>query len=163
TNPAIFFSSAAVIVIFVLGTIFFTDALDSAVSVASDWLLTNLGWFYILGVTVFLGFLIYIAASRYGRAKLGPDDEPPEHAHAAGSGTIRASWGVCEPVSYCGDPREGSLGIEAGTAAAAVDAMNFTYYHLTLHTWTICTLPALCFAYFIHKRHLPPRASSIFQ
>src|SRR5699024_11673883 len=57
TNPAIFFSSAAVIVIFVLGTIIFTDALDSAVSVASDWLLTNLGWFYILGVTVFLGFL----------------------------------------------------------------------------------------------------------
>src|SRR5690625_109563 len=83
TNPAIFFSSAAVIVIFVLGTIFFTDALDSAVSVASDWLLTNLGWFYILGVTVFVAFLIYIAASRYGRAKLGPDDEPPEHSNGA--------------------------------------------------------------------------------
>ncbi|RAG60071.1 BCCT family transporter, partial [Burkholderia multivorans] len=33
----------------------------------------------------------------------------------------------------------------------------------TLHTWTIFTLPALCFAYFIHKRNLPPRVSSIFQ
>ena len=58
TNPAIFFSSAAVIIIFVLGTIFFTDQLDAGVSVASDWLLTNLGWFYILGVTVFVAFLI---------------------------------------------------------------------------------------------------------
>ncbi|WP_193096649.1 BCCT family transporter [Brevibacterium sp. FME17] len=171
TNPAIFFSSAAVIIIFVLGTIFFTDQLDAGVSVASDWLLTNLGWFYILGVTAFLVFLIYIAASRYGRAKLGPDDEAPEHSNgawfamlfAAGIGSILMFWGVAEPVSHFGDPPRASSGIEAGTAAAAVDAMNFTYYHFTLHTWTIFTLPALCFAYFIHKRNLPPRVSSIFQ
>ncbi|MGO2038235.1 MAG: BCCT family transporter [Brevibacterium sp.] len=171
TNPAIFFSSAAVIVLFVLGTIFFTDQLDSGVSAASDWLLTNLGWFYILGVTVFLVFLIYIAASRYGRAKLGPDNEAPEHSNgawfamlfAAGIGSILMFWGVAEPVSHFGDPPRASLGIEPGTVAAATDAMNFTYYHFTLHTWTIFTLPALCFAYFIHKRNLPPRVSSIFQ
>src|SRR5699024_554408 len=83
TNPAIFFSSAAVIVIFDFGTIFFSDALDSAVSVASVWLLSNLGWFYIFSVTVFFDFLTYIAASRYGRAKLWPDDEPPEHSNGA--------------------------------------------------------------------------------
>src|SRR5699024_7579453 len=49
------------------------------------------------------------------------------------------------------------------TVGAASDAINFTFYHFTLHTWTIFTLPALCFAYFIHKRNLPPRVSSIFQ
>ncbi|WP_453984632.1 BCCT family transporter [Brevibacterium casei] len=171
TNPVIFFSSAAVIILFVLGTILFTDALDTGVSAASDWLLRNLGWFYILGVTVFLIFLIYIAASRYGRAKLGPDDEPPEHSNgawfamlfAAGIGSILMFWGVAEPVSHLGDPPRASTGIEPGTVEAAADAMNFTYYHFTLHTWTIFTLPALCFAYFIHKRNLPPRVSSIFQ
>ena len=171
TNPAIFFSSAAVIILFVLGTIFFTEPLNAGVSVASDWLLTNLGWFYILGVTVFLVFLIYIATSRYGRAKLGPDHEEPEHSNgawfamlfAAGIGSILMFWGVAEPVSHFGDPPRASLGIEPGTVEAATDAMNFTYYHFTLHTWTIFTLPALCFAYFIHKRNLPPRVSSIFQ
>ena len=171
TNPAIFFSSAAVIVLFVLGTIFFTETLDKGVSAASDWLLTNLGWFYILGVTVFLVFLIYIAASRYGRAKLGPEDEGPEHSNGAwfamlfatGIGSILMFWGVAEPVSHFGDPPRAGLGIEPGTIEAATDAMNFTYYHFTLHTWTIFTLPALCFAYFIHKRNLPPRVSSIFQ
>lgn len=171
TNPAIFFSSAAVIILFVVGTIVFTDALDTGVSAASDWLLTNFGWFYIVGVTVFLVFLIYIAASRYGRVKLGPDDEPPEHSNgawfamlfAAGIGSILMFWGVAEPVSHLGDPPRASTGIEPGTVEAAADAMNFTYYHFTLHTWTIFTLPALCFAYFIHKRNLPPRVSSIFQ
>src|SRR5690625_2961689 len=172
TSPVIFFSSAAVIIAFVLGTILFTEPLDRAVSGASEWLLTNLGWFYILGVTMFLAFLLFIDVGRFGRVKLGPDDEPPEHSggawfamlFAAGIGSILMFWGVAEPVSHFGDPPRGTeLGIEAGTWAAAKDAMNFTYYHFTLHTWTIFTLPALCFAYFIHKRNLPPRVSSIFQ
>ncbi|GAA1491078.1 BCCT family transporter [Brachybacterium sacelli] len=172
TSPAIFFSSAAIIIAFVIGTIVFTDPLNTVVSAASDWLLTNLGWFYILGVTVFLGFLIVIAVGRFGRVKLGPDEEPPEHSggawfamlFAAGIGSILMFWGVAEPISHFGDPPRGpSMGIEAGTWGAAKDAMNFTYYHFTLHTWTIFTLPALCFAYFIHKRNLPPRVSSIFQ
>lgn len=172
TSPPIFFSSAAVIILFVIATIAFTEPLDTAVSTASDWLYTNLGWFYILGVTVFLLFLIVIAVGRFGRVTLGPDDEKPEHSgpawfamlFAAGIGSILMFWGVAEPISHFGDPPRGpSLGIEAESAAAAADAMNFTLYHFTLHTWTIFTLPALCFAYFIHKRNLPPRVSSIFQ
>lgn len=172
TSPAIFFGAAGVIVLFVIATIAFTEPLDAAVTSASDWLLAQFGWFYILGVTIFLAFLIFIAVGRFGRVKLGPDDEPPEHSglawfsmlFAAGIGTILMFWGVAEPISHFGEPPRGaSLGIEAGTPAAAVDAMNFTLYHFTLHTWTIFTLPALCFAYFIHKRNLPPRVSSIFQ
>ncbi len=171
TSPPIFFGSALIIVLFVVGTIVFTDPLDTAVSAASDWLLTNLGWFYILGVTVFLVFLGYIAVSRWGRVKLGPDDEPPEHSRgtwfamlfAAGIGTILMFWGVAEPISHLGDPPRGSQGVEPVTTEAAVDAMRFTLYHFTLHTWTIFTMPALAFAYFIHKRNLPPRVSSIFQ
>ncbi|GAA4480833.1 BCCT family transporter [Enteractinococcus fodinae] len=172
TSPAIFFGAAAIIALFVIATITFTEAMDTVFSAASDWLYTNLGWFYIFGVTLFLVFLLYLVASRYGRVKLGPDDEPPEHSgmawfamlFAAGIGSILMFWGVAEPVSHFGDPPRGtSLGIEPGTPEAAADAMNFTLYHFTLHHWAIFTLPALCFAYFIHKRNLPPRISSIFQ
>lgn len=172
TSPAIFFSSATFIILFVIATITLTDWMDSIVSVASEWLYTNLGWFYILGVTLFLGFLIFIALSRFGRVVLGPDDEPPEHSgpawfamlFAAGIGSLLMFWGVAEPVSHFGaPPRATGLGVEPESMAAAADAMNFTFYHFTLHTWTIFTLPSLCFAYFIHKRNLPPRVSSIFQ
>ena len=44
---------------------------------------------------------------------------------------------------------------------AAREAMAFTFYHFGLHTWTIFALPALAFAYFIYKRKLPARLSSI--
>ncbi|GAB3700537.1 BCCT family transporter [Nocardiopsis oceani] len=172
TSPSIFFGAAAVIIAFVLVTVIFTEPLDAVVTVASEWLYSNLGWFYIFGLTLFLVFLIYTAVGRFGRVKLGPDDEPPEHSgpawfamlFAAGIGSILMFWGVAEPISHFGDPPRGpSLGVEPETAGAAADAMSFTFYHFTLHTWAIFTLPALCFAYFIHKRNLPPRVSSIFQ
>ena len=172
TTPVIFFGAAGIILLFVIATILFTDPLSAATGVASQWLMENLGWFYILGVTLFLVFLIYIAASRFGRVKLGPDDEQPEHSNltwfgmlfAAGIGTILMFWGVAEPVSHFGAPPRGeALGIQAETQAAAMEAINFSLYHFTFHTWAIFTLPALGFAYFIHKRNLPPRVSSIFQ
>lgn len=78
TSPLIFFSAAALMILFVITTIVFTEPLDAAVTAASDWLYTNLGWFYILGLTLFLLFLIFIAVSRFGRVTLGPDDETPE-------------------------------------------------------------------------------------
>jgi choline/carnitine/betaine transport len=141
---------------------------DSFFAAVTAWLMENLGWFYILGVTVFLIFLIYLAASRFGRVKLGQDDETPEHSNgawfamlfAAGIGTILMFWGVAEPINHFANPP--MQDVEGGTAAAFEEAMAFTLYHFGLHTWTIFTLPALAFAYFMYKRNLPPRVSSIF-
>src|SRR5699024_9731921 len=128
TSPTIFFGSAAVIVVFVFMTVVFTEPMGAAVRAASDWLYTNLGWVYILGVTLFLAFLLYLAISRFGGVRFGRDDDIPEHSgpawfamlFAAGIGSILMFWGVAEPVSHFGDPPRGpSLGIEAGSTEAA--------------------------------------------
>src|SRR5699024_7011327 len=68
--------------------------------------------------------------------------------------------GVAEPVSHFATPPRG--GVEPASTDAAHEAMAFTLYHFGLHTWTIFALPALAFAYFIYKRKMPPRVSSIF-
>src|SRR5690606_39096585 len=57
-------------------------------------------------------------------------------------------------------PRQG---VEPASMESATEAMGFTLYHFGLHTWTIFTLPALAFGYFMYKRNLPPRVSSMFQ
>ncbi|MCK0089351.1 BCCT family transporter [Rhodococcus sp. F64268] len=168
TSPGIFFASAGVAILFVVLTIAFTDAVDKIFSTASNWIMTNLGWFYILGVTTFLLFLVGIALTRYGRVRLGGDDERPEHSNiawfsmlfAAGIGTILMFWGVAEPISHFANPPRQD--VEPGSVEAAEEAMGFALYHFGLHTWTIFALPGLCFGYFIYKRHLPPRVSSIF-
>ncbi|MCK6212358.1 BCCT family transporter [Georgenia sp. EYE_87] len=168
TSPAIFFGAALLIAAFVLGTIAFTAQVDAFFAGVSEWILTSLGWFYVLGVTIFLIFLIYMAVSRFGRVRLGPEDEAPEHSgpawfgmlFAAGIGSILMFWGVAEPVNHLANPP--MQDVESGSAAAAHEAMAFTLYHFGLHTWTIFALPALAFAYFMYKRNLPPRVSSIF-
>ncbi|GAB3650972.1 BCCT family transporter [Zhihengliuella somnathii] len=169
TGTFLFFVSAAIVVVFAVATIIFTGPMGEAFGAASDWLMTNLGWFYILGVTVFLFFLIYLALSRWGRVRLSDKEEQPEHSDkawfamlfAAGIGTILMFWAVAEPTYHFAQPPR--AGVEPGSIQAAEEAMGFTLYHFGLHTWTIFTLPALAFAYFIHKRRLPPRVSSMFQ
>ena len=54
TSPPVFFGAAAVIITFVLVTVIFTEPVDAGVTAASSWLYTNLGWFYIFGLTAFL-------------------------------------------------------------------------------------------------------------
>ncbi|MBD8062924.1 BCCT family transporter [Oceanitalea stevensii] len=167
TSPRIFFPAALVAIIFVVGTILFTDQVDAAFAGASGWIMSNLGWFYILGVTVFLLFLVYLAASRFGRVRLG--DTKPEHSglawfamlFAAGIGSILMFWGVAEPINHYANPP--MQDVEGRTQAAAREAIAFTLYHFGLHTWAIFALPALGFAYFMYRRNLPPRVSSIFQ
>ncbi|GAA4895396.1 BCCT family transporter [Streptomonospora salina] len=168
TNPFIFSVAAALTVLFVVASIVFTDAIDALFGRASGWILTNLGWFYILGVTTFLIFLIALGLTRYGRVRLGGSDERPEYStvswfamlFAAGIGTILMFWGVAEPISHFAEPPQGA--VQPESVAAAEQAMGYTLYHFGLHTWTIFCLPALAFAYFIYKRGLPVRVSSIF-
>ncbi|WP_393916753.1 BCCT family transporter [Halostreptopolyspora alba] len=176
TNPPIFFASTGLAILFVAVTILFTDQINDVFSRMTGFILSSLSWFYILGVTVFLGFLIWIAISRYGSVRLGGPDSRPEFSNwawfamlfAAGIGTILMFWGVAEPINHYANPPRVPLGFDgsaeefAGTAAAAKQAITFTNYHFALHTWAIFTLPALAFAYFIFRRGLPMRVSSFF-
>ncbi|MGV3113454.1 BCCT family transporter [Corynebacterium freneyi] len=162
-----FWPSVVLILGFVAWTLVSTESVTATFSTAADWLKENLGWFYILGVTVFLVFLIWIAMSRFGRIRLGGDDERPEHStatwfamlFAAGIGTILMFWGVAEPLNHFANPPRADT--EPLSNDAAREAMAFTFYHFGLHTWTIFALPGLAFAYFIYKRKLPARLSSI--
>ncbi|GAA3736422.1 choline/carnitine/betaine transport [Spinactinospora alkalitolerans] len=174
TNPQIFFVSTLLAVIFVVGTILFTEQVNELFSSMTGFILSSLSWFYILGVTVFLGFLIWIALSRFGAVRLGGPDARPEYSNgawfamlfAAGIGTILMFWGVAEPINHYANPPQAPVGMSteefAQTAGAAKQAITFTNYHFALHTWAIFTLPALAFSYFIFKRGLPMRVSSIF-
>jgi choline/carnitine/betaine transport len=168
TDPPVYFATVGIVLAFVVVTIVAGDWVSDVFGTASDWILTNLGWFYVLGVTLFLIFLIFVAFSRYGHARLGSDEDRPEYStltwfgmlFAAGIGTILMFWGVAEPISHFANPPIGDTPAES--AEAARQAMAITHYHFGLHTWTIFALPALCFAYFIYKRKMPPRVSSIF-
>ncbi|QRF67543.1 BCCT family transporter [Ponticoccus alexandrii] len=168
TDPTIFFASAGFTLVFVLALVIAPEAIGQAFAAGRAWIVTNLGWFFILGVNVWLGFLIWAATSRHGHIRLGPKGSRPEFSNlswftmlfAGGIGTVLMFWGVAEPISHFSAPP--IQGVEPYTEQAARDAMSIAIYHLGLHTWTIFTLPGLAFAYFINRYELPVRVSSVF-
>ncbi|MBU2959749.1 BCCT family transporter [Citreicella sp. C3M06] len=168
TDTTIFFSASALMVLFLGALIIAPTAIGAFFESGRAWVVTNLGWFFILGVNVWLGFLIWVACSRHGHIILGRTDTKPDFDNlswftmlfAGGIGTVLMFWGVAEPIShFSSPPREG---VVPYSIEASQDAMAFALYHLGLHTWTIFTLPGLAFAYFIHRYDLPVRVSSVF-
>lgn len=167
TDPLIFTTAMGFIVLFVAVTIALGDTARDAYSAASDWVTSNMGWLFIGGVSASFIFLIGLFVSRYGRIQLGDDDEEPEYTiaewfgmlFAGGTGSMLMFWGVAEPLNHAFNP---PFGDEPMSREAQNTAMAFTIYHLGIHMWVIMALPGLALGYFIYKRHLPPRVSSIF-
>lgn len=168
TNPPIFFTSAGLMLVILALLLLFPESIGSGFATAREWVTTNLGWFFIFGVTAWLVFLVWLAVSKYGDLRLGSADEKPTYTRlswftmlfAGGIGTILMFWGVAEPISHFSTPP--FEGVEPYSAQAAEDAMNVALYHLALHTWAIFTLPGLAFGFFIYRYNLPMRVSSVF-
>ncbi len=168
TDATIFFWSAGLMVVFLVALIAAPETIGAFFAAARTWVVTNLGWFFISGVNIWLIFLIWVALSRFGNIRLGSPDSRPEYTNlswftmlfAGGIGTVLMFWGVAEPILHFSSPPYAET--EAHSVQAARQAMGFSLYHLGLHTWTIFTLPGLAFAYFIYRYDLPIRVSSVF-
>lgn len=168
TNPTIFFVSAGLMVLILIVLLLYPGQTNAVFTLSRSWVVTNLGWFFILGVSLWLAFLLVVAFSKFGNIRLGNDDDRPAYSNlswftmlfAGGIGTVLMFWGVAEPISHFSNPPID--GVEPYSVEAAQDAMSFSLYHLGLHTWTIFALPGLAMAYFIYRYKLPVRVSSVF-
>src|SRR5690606_21615510 len=103
------FAAVAVLMLTLVGWGgFATDSLATVTAEALEWLIVNLGWFFVLSATGFVAFALYLAFSRFGRVPLGGDDEEPEFRTAswiammfsAGMGIGLMFFGVSEPLSH---------------------------------------------------------------
>lgn len=168
SDPFIFLLAAGIIVVFVVGTIVLGSTAQQAFTTVAQGLLKNLGWMYVGGVSMMLIYLLGIFVSRYGRLRLGDDDEEPEHSlpawfamlFAGGVGAVLMFWGVAEPLNHAYNvPMQDQERMSEG---AIREAFAFTFYHFGMHMWVIMALPGLALGYFIYKRKLPPRVSSVF-
>ncbi|CAB3812037.1 L-carnitine/gamma-butyrobetaine antiporter [Achromobacter dolens] len=123
------------------------------------WILGNASWFYILVVAIILLSVAFLAISRYGDIKLGPDHSEPDYRNftwfamlfSAGMGIGLMFFGVAEPVMHFMSPPVG----EGATAAAARESMKITFFHWGLHAWAIYAVVALTLAFFSFRHGLP--------
>ncbi|MBB2494058.1 choline BCCT transporter BetT [Aquipseudomonas ullengensis] len=158
-NPPVFFGSTILIVALVLYSVLLKKQAQGVFGALQGWIIGNASWFYVLTVALILISTVFLAVSRYGDIKLGPDHSQPEYRNStwfamlfsAGMGIGLMFFGVAEPLQHFSSPPVGA----AGTVDAAREAMKLTFFHWGLHAWAIYAIVALILAYFCYRHDLP--------
>lgn len=167
-DTIVFGVTAVIALAFVLWGLLSTDSLSSASTAGLGWVVHNMGWLFSLVASGFVVFVIWLAASKFGRIRLGRDDEEPEFKtvswiammFSAGMGIGLMFYGVSEPLSHFVTPPPGTG--PAGNPEAVQNAMATTLFHWTLHPWAIYAVVGLAVAYGVFRRGRSLLISSAF-
>ena len=165
----VFYVSAAFALGFILWGVIAPGNFGAVTQVIFDWVVSNLGWFYLLAGNFFLLFVVILALSRYGKFRLGKDGERPEFSRfawfamlfQAGMGPALIFWGVAEPLAHYSTPPFGLA--QPGTVEAAQVGMQYSYFHWTLHPWAMYAVVGLAVGYFSFRRDEPGLISPVFR
>jgi glycine betaine transporter len=140
-----------------------TEGLATFASTMVRTMFRSRGWFIMLTASVMLILCFWLAFSRYGRLKLGKDDDEPEFStvswltmlFAAGMGVGLLYFASAEPISHYLLAREFMSDAQAATAALVI-----TNFHWGLHAWAIYGVTALAIAYFGFRKGCPSLISA---
>ncbi len=75
----VFIISLIISVFFIAWGVLSPKGLQSATGAIQNFLQVKFGWFYLLSATGFLIFSIYLIFSKYGKIKLGKDEDEPDY------------------------------------------------------------------------------------
>ncbi|MFJ4682139.1 BCCT family transporter [Streptomyces sp. NPDC088789] len=168
TDRVVFGVTAALTLAFVVWGAVATDTLESVSSTLLDGLMKNGGWAFMLAASGFVVFALWLAISRYGRIRLGAEDEAPEFRtvswvammFSAGMGIGLMFYGVSEPLAHYLTPPPGTGAGDSGERMET--AMATTLFHWTLHPWAIYAVVGLAIAYSTFRRRRRQSISAVF-
>lgn len=100
-DKPVFLGGAFVCLLFIAWTVITPRTVESVFASILSTFTSDFGWLYLVVVSFFIAFLLYVALSRYGKIRLGEDNEKPEYStfswffmlFAAGMGIGLVFWG----------------------------------------------------------------------
>jgi glycine betaine transporter len=171
-NPPVdrktFAIAAGVVVLFLLVGAIWPTRLKSGADAVLEVVVGDFGWAFVLGATGFVVLALVLAFSRFGRIRLGRDEDRPEHSRAswiammfsAGMGIGLMFYGVTEPVTHLMTAPQNDA--PAGSQDAAREAMNYSLFHWGLHPWAIYAVVGLALAYSSYRKERAGGFSAAF-
>ncbi|MCW4351711.1 choline BCCT transporter BetT [Hoyosella sp. YIM 151337] len=158
-NRVVFFGSSALIIALSVWAIITPTGASDAIGTVVGCISAGFGWYYFLAATLFLIFVVYVALSRYGTVKLGPQHSRPAYSlfawgamlFAAGIGIDLMFFSVAGPVSHYLAPPEG----DPETVEAARQAIAWTLFHYGITGWAMYALMGMALGYFAFRYRLP--------
>lgn len=162
----IFINSIVLCLFFLLWGLISPKSMEIGLNKLFNLLTDNLNWLVLLSTTFFLVICIIIAFSKYGKLKLGKDEDKPEYStfswftmmFTSGMGIGLIFWSMAEPISHYMNPPYG----RALTGEAAELGVRYTFFHFGLHAWGLYAFGGLALAYFQFRKGLPGLISSAF-
>ncbi|MCL1993873.1 MAG: BCCT family transporter [Spirochaetes bacterium] len=138
------------------------DAFNTTLNLVINFLTHNLGWFLNIATMMCILFCFYFMLSRFGKIRLGGKDAKPEFSTftwwalsvMGGMGMGIVFFPPAEVIEYTFRPALGS-GLEPGSYAALVWAMENTMMHWTLTLYGVYTIAGLMAAYVCHNMKQP--------
>lgn len=164
---SVFYYSLAFIFIILIWGIMSPASFGKSAAFAFDLFVTRVGWFYLLVVSLFLLFCLWLLISPYRNIRLGSDDSRPQFSNlswfamlfSAGMAIGLIFWGIAEPMSHQLSPPSGALPL---SDTARVESLRLSFFHWGFHAWANYALFALAMAYFQLRKGYPGLVSSIF-
>lgn len=138
---------------------------DIAESIMS-WVSNKFGWLYILVVFSLIFFLAWIAFGKYGKIRLGDDNERPDYSNfswfamlfCGSTGIGLVFWSIAEPLSHYVFP---PTSIEPGTVEAANFSIRTCFLHWGITQWVCFAIVGLGIAYFQFRRKTNSQISNL--
>lgn len=135
------------------------ESFDKIVGGTASWLTGNFGWLYVAVVAITLIFMIWLAASKAGNIRLGPDHSRPQYSlfswsamlFAAGIGIGILFYSVAEPLAQYANPPVGP----GETEEAMKEAVLWTLFHYGISGWGLYALMGLAFGYYAYRLNMP--------
>ncbi|MFD9669301.1 choline BCCT transporter BetT [Rhodococcus sp. NPDC059968] len=158
-NWRVFIISAVIVLTFsIWAMVVPTHAAETMHSVVTS-IATNLGWFYVLTVTLVMLFVLWVAFSKEGSVRLGPDHSRPQYnwftwvamLFAAGVGIDMLFYSVTGPITQYISPPS----VTPESAEAAQDAVVWTMFHYGVAGWSIYALLGMAMGYFAYRWGMP--------
>ena len=160
-NPYIVFISLSVMLIFMLYTLFAPEHSAQAIDKGRTFITFFAGKWYVILAAFFLIFCIFLGFSKYGKIRLGDDNERPEFSnfawfamlYAAGQGIGIIFWSIAEPMFHFAS---GTPFNEAkGTQEAAEAAMQVSFFHWGLNAWAFYCVVGVSLAFVSYRLKKP--------
>ena len=151
--------SAAIVLAFSAWAMAAPAQAEGTMHAVVGWISTNLGWYYVLTITLVVLFVLWVALSKEGSVRLGPDHSRPQYnlftwvamLFAAGVGIDMLFYSVTGPITAYVAPPSGA----PESAEAARDAVVWTMFHYGIAGWSIYALLGMAMGYFSYRWGMP--------
>ncbi len=158
-NWLVLIVSAVIVLAFSAWAMLMPAQAESIMHTVVTWIATNLGWYYVLTITLVVIFVLWVALSKEGSVRLGPDHSRPQYnlftwvamLFAAGVGIDMLFFSVTGPITQYMTPPAAT----PESAAAAQDAVVWTMFHYGIAGWAMYALLGMAMGYFSYRWGMP--------